>query len=676
MWGGMVVRAGVVALGLMVCLPGVAGAASLQDEFNAAQAAIEQRDFAKAAAGFEAVLAKLPKTDPKDHTLAQIRSRLGSARLALLDYEGAAEALELALPGLTGAANTEERRTTLYELSRAHEALLDYTAARRILAALVSEAEAEKAADADTLALYRVALARVSLFDEPDLARRQLDLALPVVEAGLDKKSNILAEVYTLRGRADLMAGKHKEAFGWHTKALEAAGGLGRKVTLTDLRIRGDLALVSKLLGNDHNVRRYLAYTGAGRMGDANPLKGADMPLPACGAATGLDPNDAAVVEFAIGDDGRVVFAQPIYATRTGPVALEFARAVTGWSWVPEELTEKSKFWRSSVRLELRCTKEVERANALSGLQSAFDDWLVARQIPAAVIEAAEGSSAAQATALWRKALAEREATVGKDDLSLLPLLVHLGISPAVLDKEAKELLTRAEAIAVAFDAPVLVRTLVKGLNIRRSNGLWGRKWWAVKRDGFAQLLAELEAGNAAAGPAGAWVRTELAIAHEALGNHKDARQLYHAVIGMPQSDLSQSDPVRQLAVVRLASLEAGDKKFDEADKLLQSAGLNPEQCELVDVKPVARRAHIASTSFPQEAINWGFEGWVKVSYDIDTEGKVVEPRTVIAYPPFVFGPATVDAVKKFEYQPIYRAGNSIGCTGYEQGVNYSIAGR
>ena len=337
------IRAGIVAAGLMVCVSSNAVAASLQEEFNAAQTAVEKGDFPKAVAGFEKVLAQLPD-DPKNRTVAVIRSRLGSARLALFDYEGAIEVLEQALPGLSDASSGDDRQNTLYDLGKAREALLDYDAARQAFTTLVSELEANNTAKPKDLALYRIALARVSLFDDPDFARRQLDLALPVVESALDEKNDVRAEVYTLRGRAELMAGKLPDANSWFEKALAAAGGLGTKVTLSDVRIRGDLALAAQLVGNDYKVRKYLAYTGAGRMGQKNPLNGSDMPLPACGDATGLKPDDAAVIEFAIGDDGQVVFVQPIYATRTGPMALEFARAVARWSWMPEGLKDTSKF--------------------------------------------------------------------------------------------------------------------------------------------------------------------------------------------------------------------------------------------------------------------------------------------------------------------------------------------
>lgn len=670
----MVLRSGVIFAFLAVAAPSMAHAVpSLQAEYEAAQAAFDQKDFTKAAAGFEKLVSLRPEKDPTNRTTALLRARLGSARFALKDYRGAAEALELALPGLAAEADKVERQNALFELGKAQEALLDYAAARTVYAAMVAELEAEKSVTGGTLELARIALARVSLFDEPEFARRQLDLALPGAEALLGKENDVLAEIYTLRGRTELMAANKEEAYTWFGKALMAAGGLGKSVTLSDVRIRGDLALAAQLMGRSDNARKYLAYTGAGRMRGKNPLHGADMPLPPCGEATGLKPEDAAVVEFAIGDDGQVTHVQPIYATRPGPVALDFARAVADWSWTAESLQGSDLFWRSAIRLELRCTKEVQRTDIGNTFMPALTAWLNERSMPMNDL-ANEGMSGAAAAAKLRIALTTLEGKVGREHLSLLPLLVELGRSSAVSDVTAREMLTRASAIAATHKAPVDVQVLLGVLRARIQPGLSGRKWVSGRKADYEQLLAELRRRNEANGRAGAWARVELAYASEADKEFDKAGKLYREVIAMPEAVLPAADSIRQMAVVRLASQEAAAKRFNEAQGLLQTVGLNPEQCELVDVKPVALSAYVTSSDFPREALNWGFEGWVKVSYDIDTEGRVVEPRTVIAYPPFIFGPATERSVRRFRYQPLYRAGKGIGCTGYQQSIGYKIA--
>lgn len=676
------IRLGIIVSGLLMCVPATVSAASLQKEFDAAQAAAEKRDFAKAAVGFEKVLEKLPKADPKNRTLAQVRARLGSARMALRDYRGAADVLELALSGLAGDADWIDRQNTLEELGKAREALLDYDGARQVYAALLSELESQNGPRDGNLEGFRtslvnarISLARVSLFEQPDVARKQLDLALPEAEAMLGRKNDLLGALYTMRGRTDLMAGNPKDAYGWFSKGLRAAGGLGRKVSLMDVRVRGDLALSAQLLGNASKAREYLAYTGAGIMRDKNPLMGADMPLPACGDATGLKPADAAVVEFGIGDDGQVTFVQPVYATRTGPVALEFARAVAQWSWTPEELADSDAFWRSNVRLELRCTKRVERTDLLSTFHASFAEWLGTLGVIPQALQADDNVNASQAMMQLRSALFAKEAEKGVADISLLPLLTALGQNPAVPTGDALVYLFRAEIIAAEHNAPADVRIMLRGLNIKRRSGqTYNKKVRSALRQELSALLGELKQRGEVQSRGSAWVQTELAGVHEWSRDFASAEQLYRDVVALPDTALADADPIRQLAVVRLASLKVAAKSFDEAEGILQSAGLDAEQCALVDVKPMALNAHMGSSDFPNEALFWGFEGWVKVSYDIGADGRVLEPRAVIAYPPFVFSAPTEKAVSRFRYMPIYRGGQSIGCTGYDQTVKYTIS--
>ncbi len=44
-----------------------------------------------------------------------------------------------------------------------------------------------------------------------------------------------------------------------------------------------------------------------------------------------------------------------------------------------------------------------------------------------------------------------------------------------------------------------------------------------------------------------------------------------------------------------------------------------------------------AGGTFPQEAMQWGFEGWTQTQFDVSAEGRVVNERAILSYPPFVF---------------------------------------
>lgn len=240
--------------------------------------------------------------------------------------------------------------------ARAQERLVDYPKARTVVEEGLTRGAF--AADGDAAIAAQMLLARVTLFDDPVRAGQALDAALRSLrrqagKAPRDQRHQVLADVYSLKGRLDLNQGRFQAALNEYQRALEAAGGLTRAVTISDTRVRSDLAIALHLLNRDDFARRYFAYSGTAQ-GAAHIDPGADMPIPACGRETGIDRADVAVVEFAIGDDGRVIDATPIYASRP-QTADDFARAVANWKWTPEAAAKLSRFWRSAARVELRC---------------------------------------------------------------------------------------------------------------------------------------------------------------------------------------------------------------------------------------------------------------------------------------------------------------------------------
>jgi outer membrane biosynthesis protein TonB len=65
----------------------------------------------------------------------------------------------------------------------------------------------------------------------------------------------------------------------------------------------------------------------------------------------------------------------------------------------------------------------------------------------------------------------------------------------------------------------------------------------------------------------------------------------------------------------------------------------------------------------------------VKTGFDITVEGKPKDVRTVIASPPFIFDTETERAITRFRYAPVFRPGNSVGCSGYTQSVRLQVLG-
>jgi outer membrane biosynthesis protein TonB len=168
-------------------------------------------------------------------------------------------------------------------------------------------------------------------------------------------------------------------------------------------------------------------------------------------------------------------------------------------------------------------------------------------------------------------------------------------------------------------------------------------------------------------------LRTEQALALEASGTLAPARGLLQGVIATPPATLPQDDPIRSLAQLHLALIEKRDGAPARADQRLTEAGITPEQCSLLDVRPVPQNTNISSNTFPSEALRWRFEGNARVAFDIAADGKVEQTRTVIAYPPFVFGPATESAVARFRYLPPTLGNEVLGCVGQSINVQYRL---
>ena len=52
--------------------------------------------------------------------------------------------------------------------------------------------------------------------------------------------------------------------------------------------------------------------------------------------------------------------------------------------------------------------------------------------------------------------------------------------------------------------------------------------------------------------------------------------------------------------------------------------------------------------------MRWGFKSWAINEIAVSPEGRVVGSRTVVAYPPFVFGTATTQITRRTRYAPIF----------------------
>ena len=63
-------------------------------------------------------------------------------------------------------------------------------------------------------------------------------------------------------------------------------------------------------------------------------------------------------------------------------------------------------------------------------------------------------------------------------------------------------------------------------------------------------------------------------------------------------------------------------------------------------------RVSSPSPEYPRRAIRLGVEGSVRLEFDVDTDGSVLDPYVVNSSPAGVFDRSAIKAVRKFLYEP------------------------
>jgi tetratricopeptide (TPR) repeat protein len=655
-----------------------AAAATVQQDFDAAQAKLDAQDYAGARDAFTALLERFPQGST-GKAASLVRARLGNALIATNDPDAAVPMLEAALPGLkpTTPAEAELAALARFDLGRAEEALgaLDL-AARQYRTALDLKAFSP---DSPTDIGLRASLARTLIWSDPAEARRLLDALLALPPANLKGDSRAL--VMTLRGRVELNNGNPAEARRWFNNAATAAGGGATvNVTVADVRIRGDLALAHILTGNTVEAQRFVALSGAGQLLAQGLAIASERPLPSCAPASGIAPDAVAVVEFGIADDGRSYAVTPIYASRGSGTPsgddrteIAFVQAVRNWSWTPDQMTELDPFWRQAVRVEMRCQMPRNESDAVT---DSFTAELRAWQDAQGILPnpAYQGSDASLLPKV-RAELARREAEYGPTSPQLLPALAAVSSNVAAPYKERMAAWSRIGPILVASKAPPSVIMMHRISDIGRPVEI--RDVPAAQKDmhaAFAALLNDMNKTGMGNSRAAMLVRLRLAELDEDMKDATGARTQLEMIAGAPESQLPADDPIRIAALLRISNQAAAARDTVTAASALAATGLAPEQCALIDVQPQPINRSIGSREFPNEARWWSSEGFVMIAHDITADGATTNVRTLLALPPFAFSQVTEKAVARFRFQPVFRPGNSIGCAGATQSVRFMIA--
>jgi len=636
-----------------------APAASLQSQFDSATAAHDAGRYDEAVRGFEA-LEKLPGVQRSALVLGTIRLRKGIDLARMERLEEGESTLRLGLKGVPSDRPELRRDRFLAEMELGNLAIahLDYAAATEEFKRALDLAD-----DVANRTSALVALGCSTMFDPGDAAIRYADQALAIVAAQVDspKKTNI-ANLQTLRARAMLNHGLSIEAYALLKKAVTNQGGLDLKVGAAEIVTRSDLAIAALLSGKRDDARHYLAYTGAGRIERAPFQTAVHMLPPPCGGPANLQPDDVAVVEFSIRADGSVGRVTPVYASTNGQAAFEFARAVTGWSWRSEQVAKIPELFRLITRVELRCSTSAQRPPIGQALAASLDKWLLASHAP----PAAEGASDAARFAPLKAELARRQATGG--GISAIPVLLALGRETVATPDDRQMWLTQARDLAIRAGAPLPALMSIE-TQLAAEVPLWRKSGAVTYRSQLRTLLDQ--PGVAADAVVANTLKLLIAEPIVRAQAPSDASVLLRQVID--DDRLGRTNPLRIGALVRLAALQAEAGDIASAAATYQQSGLSSQQCALIDAKPALLHMGLDSGDYPTAALEMGFEGWVRLEYDIEADGRTAAQRAIIAYPPFVFRDAAVGVAKNFTYTKSYRPDGATACGGEQQNLNFRI---
>ena len=639
------------------------GQPSAQQLFESGAAAMSAQDWAGALeiyANLESRLSLSAKPNTKSLLLVRLRKGATLSHLDRLDEAQALISASLAkLPaddsGLHG------------EIWNGQLALGDIASRRFDYATAVSrfrQALNGTTSPGEKLILYD-RLIRVGIFVDPQQALADSDAELALLATDPLVGKEWLGSAHQLRGRTLLNLGRIPEARTELSMAIKLLGGLSSaKVNALDLAARSEAAIAAMRAERPDQARQFLAYTGASMQSGQGFELGKEMNPPPCGGINGPRPEDVAVVEFSIRDDGSVRNAIPIYFTGKPAVAVEFARAVSQWSWSAEELKRVIPFFRSQTRIEMRCSTVFNRPDTLDMLSPETEGWLTTK-----LVRQIEANPASDANALagLRAELAGREMRDGADSVQLIPVLTSLGSNTVASAEEAERSLARALQIAQGQSAPAEVLAYFKLASAMVMQLKSGNREASAYQKMIRAALAE------PAIAASSTARNALTIALFDALSPGDRKKVGRAIIASLADDLSllPNDSFKVGALTRLANLEYAAGKIEDARSLFAKTGLSEQQCALVDAVPRLTRGGIGDEDYPVEALQWGFGGWTVVEFDIDANGKPLNERPLISFPPFVFGDPTVKQIKGFRYEQRFRPDGGLGCGGQRQRVTY-----
>lgn len=625
---------------------------TLQQQFDAATALTEAgKDWLAALAAWEALEPRVKN----GRVLGVIRARKSVALFNLKRFDEAAAMARLSLAAMptSDPALIVDRYQAFINLAVASQGDLDYTSASdafRSAAALDVSPQNKLTAlrgAVETGTFVDLAAADRDLIAANDLAKglslsRKEEAALKIAEAELRLNEK-----------------RFDDARSAARTAVGLLGGLTELIDHWDVAARSDYAIAALLLGRKDDAREYIAATGAGRFGkgtfDAGSIK-----VPQCGGDLGLKPDDATVLQFSIDGDGKVTASRPVYAAGGGQAGLAFARAARDWSFIPQNIASFPGFFKWGIRVELRCSMSFERPQATGIATDALNNWLIEKGLSPVSTDRQE-TKAAQRLVDDRRELDAILKSGNKSETEVAAAMLKVAFNPVVGSSESGDLAKKAREALNGDDIPLLALLAV---DLKLYSATYFLKKTA-RRDIFVQAMSN----PPYVGDPQSRSLLRLVLA-DSLAKEPPATVVPILEQVLEDPGLTANDPLRVGAAVRLASLQASIGKQKEAQAAYDKAGIAPNQCALLDKAPSLLKSR---GQFPDEALRYGFEGWTTIETDVGADGIALKPRTIVAYPPFVFSEGGEKFIALGEFTKSFRPDGGLGCGAVSQRINFRM---
>lgn len=219
----------------------------------------------------------------------------------------------------------------------------------------------------------------------------------------------------------------------------------------------------------------------------------------------------------------------------------------------------------------------------------------------------------------------------------------------------------QARTRAAELGAPPAAQVLLTGFDTKDYDA-------AKYRAALRQTLAE--PGVAADPVAAATLRLAIVAPRYRAKLPADAITLLETVIAGPLPD---NHSLKIAALLQKANVLAETGDYAGAQAAFRQTGLTAEQCSLFGLTPAVTRGGGSSSDYPDAAVRFGFEGWVRAEFDVTADGRTATQRAVAAYPPFIFNDAAVGIVRGARFTSSYRPEGALACSGQQRSIVFRM---